>query len=157
MSVKFSGDTEAFSSDPSVDVAGMGRNDGSGFWAILSSTSLSTWDTMAGLGPALRRSGFEMGELLIPDFPLALAAFGLRVFLTRSRLLLGGGGSRSISTGELLEWLLGSYADELSWAWSAGEVRGLKYAPGTVNVSFMLKWGSSGVTAGDTSGVKAIF
>jgi hypothetical protein len=103
MSVKFSGDTEAFSSEPSVEVAGIGNNEGSEPWMFLSSTSFNTWDTIAGLGPAFRRRGFEIGELLIPALPLALAAFCLLAFLTKSKLLLLGGASRSISTGELLE------------------------------------------------------
>jgi hypothetical protein len=51
ISVRFSGDTDAFSSDPSVEAAGsmpMVRS----VLASLSSTSLSACDTMAGLGPA---------------------------------------------------------------------------------------------------------
>lgn len=42
------------------------------------------------------------------------------------------------------------------WASKAGEVRGLKYSPGTV-YSAARCWLSTGVTAGDTKGVKGIW
>jgi hypothetical protein len=61
--------------------------------------------------------------------------------------------------GEFVEVLLGrwSYACEGSFcAWSAGDVRGLKYAPGTVKEVSTGKLGSNGVTAGETRGVNAI-
>lgn len=66
--------------------------------------------------------------------------------------------SRLRSIGEFVDpecrW---SYAEACSFcACRAGELKGLKYAPGTV-YSGMLKCASRGVTAGDTSGVKAIY
>jgi hypothetical protein len=51
ISKRASGDTDEFSSaEVSVEVADMGRNE-----PLFSSTSLSTWETIAGLGPILRR------------------------------------------------------------------------------------------------------
>lgn len=42
-------------------------------------------------------------------------------------------------------------------AWRAGEVSGLKYVAGRVKALSTLNWGSRGVTAGETSGVNAIY
>lgn len=111
ISVRFSGDTEAFSSDPSVDVAGSGSKPWSADRIFRSSTSLRTCDTMAGLGPVFRRWGLVMGELLMLALPLALTALFFRAFLERSWALGAGamaGASRSISMGELLECVLWS-------------------------------------------------
>jgi hypothetical protein len=80
-------------------------------WLLPSSTSFNTCDTIAGLGPALRRIGLEMGEFLMLVFALALAALCFLAFFAKSVLLFNctvGGISRSISTGELLEWVLWS-------------------------------------------------
>lgn len=74
--------------------------------ALVSSTSLRTCDTMAGLGPAFLRWGFDIGELLTPVFFLDLAALFFLAFFESSRFdATGACGpvSRSISTGELLE------------------------------------------------------
>jgi hypothetical protein len=110
MSVRFSGETDANSSDVSADVAGIGSIVLSGSPLARSSTSLRTWDTIAGLGPALRRCGFEMGELFTLGLLRDLAALFFLAFLERSTA--GGGGatedSSSMSTGELFEWVLGS-------------------------------------------------
>jgi hypothetical protein len=129
MSVKFSGETDASSSDVSTDVAEIGSIVLSERPLARSSTSLRTWDTIAGLGPAFRRCGFEMGELFTLGLLRDLAALFFLAFLERSTA--GGGGttedSSSMSMGELLEWVLGSYADAASfWGCSAGDVKGLK-------------------------------
>lgn len=109
MSVRFSGETEAFSSDAS-DVAGIGRNEGSPSGSFASSTSFSTCDTIAGLGPVLRRRGFEIGELRTPGLALlAFAALFFLAFLDRSKFgvtMAVGGPSKSISTGELFDCVL---------------------------------------------------
>jgi hypothetical protein len=73
---------------------------------------------MAGLGPAFRRWGLVIGELLIPLFPLTLAAaFAFLAFLGRSKADATGAGvdSKSISAGELFDWVLWSYNDEVSF------------------------------------------
>lgn len=114
----FSGDTEAFSSDPSVEAAGRGRNCASAASFSISSTWLRTCETMAGLGPALRRSGLVIGELLIAALFLVLVAtLGFLVFLGRSTAEVTGAGidSRSISAGELFDWVLWSYNDDESF------------------------------------------
>lgn len=147
--MRFSGETEA-SSEPSVDDAGRGSIEDCTI--LPSSTSVRTCDTSAGLGPVFFRMGFEMGELLTFDLALAFAALFFRAFFDRSSpvpWLTGGWGSRAIalsiaagecSIGELFEWVLWSYADELSpCARKAGDVRGLKYAPGTVKPASILK------------------
>ena len=82
MSFRFSGDTDAFSSDPS-ECAGRGSMAGSAIGVFPSSNSVSTWETIAGLGPTLFLRGFEIGELLMLVFGLALTAF-FRAFFDRS-------------------------------------------------------------------------
>jgi hypothetical protein len=111
ISVRFSGDTEAFSSDISAELTGSGSIGSILFSWLRSSTSLRTCDTMAGLGPVLRRSGFEMGEFLIPPaLLLVLAALFSLAFLDSSMGTTTGACdiSRSISMGELFDWVLGS-------------------------------------------------
>lgn len=113
MSVRFSGDTDAFSSEPSVEAEGTTIGNGSAAAMDCSWTSLKTCDTMAGLGAVFRRRGFEMGELLMLDRgPLALAALFFLAFLARSMVAgaaaAAGRASMSISTGELLECVLWS-------------------------------------------------
>jgi hypothetical protein len=104
ISERFSGETDAFSSDPSVEAAGKGSSPCSLACRFLSSTSLSTCDTMAGLGPVFRLNGLEIGELLTLGLLLVLAACVFLVFFERSKLTAGiTSGSRSISIGELFE------------------------------------------------------
>jgi hypothetical protein len=94
-----SGDTDEFSSaEVSVEVADMGRNE-----LLFSSTSLSTCETIAGLGPTFRRWGLTMGELRMPAFALDfVAAFFLTGFLGRSKTdVTGAADLSSMSIGEL--------------------------------------------------------
>jgi hypothetical protein len=70
-----------------------------------------------------------MGELLIADLFLVLAALFFLAFLDSSKADATGGWavSRSISMGELFECVLWSYTEPESFcACRAGEVRGLK-------------------------------
>lgn len=67
--------------------------------------------------------------------------------------------SMSILTGDApaeLPEVAGYWGRGCGWpcAVNAGDVKGLKYAPGTVVMSRERKWTSWGVTAGETSGVK---
>lgn len=91
MSVKFSGDTEA-SSEPSVDAAGNGSMlESPCCLEVLSSTSLRTCDTIAGLGPGFLRCGFEIGELLTLGLDLVLAALFFLAFFDSSLFDATGG------------------------------------------------------------------
>lgn len=112
---------------------------------------------MIGVDTIFFRWGFTMGDWRTLGF-LALATLLLRALLARS-IEVGGGTivSRSISWGEFVVLVLPPKPRRVSFcACKAGDVRGLKYAPGTVNCVSTGKWASKGVTAGDTSGVKAI-
>ena len=102
------------------------------------------------------------------DFPtLALfrvfAAALFFGFLTVSPELGAGFGGTLVSDSSLSGELevvadipMSNRIIESDWACSAGEVRGLKYALGTAKCWSMGNWLSSGVTAGETSGVKDI-
>jgi hypothetical protein len=116
---------------------------------------------MMGVVAVLRLCGLDSGDCLTPDF-LALDTFPFRTFLDKSTELEGAAlDSSSISTGEFVVvepgCLCSKLGSESFWACRAGEVRGLKYAPGTVYCASTGKWASRGVTAGETSGVKAIY
>lgn len=112
ISFRASGETESSESvipvvdDEEVCIMGVGRSWGSWLCSTLSARSLSTWAFMLGVVAVLLRSGFDIGDCLMPDFALALAAF-LRIFLARSpgvELCIGWAfdESSSISTGELV-------------------------------------------------------
>lgn len=104
-----------------------------------------------------------MGDCFTPDRTLALATL-LRSFLVKSAgVALGmddsAAGPRSISTGddELVGPRKGSNMERESfWECRAGEVSGLKYAAEAANADSVENCVSSGVTAGDTSGVNDI-
>lgn len=162
MSERFSGDTDPFSSDSSVAMfVGIVSRDRSSppLVIFVSVISLKTWDTKAGFDAVFRRCGFDIGDCRTPLFRLDLAALFFRVFFDKSDALLWLAGRSGFGTsGEFVEVLfaLCSYPVAGSvCACSAGEVRGLKYAPGTVYAASTGKLGSRGVTAGETSGVKA--
>lgn len=84
----------------------------------------------------------------------------LRTFLERSPGFVGAGGdSISMSTGEFVAWVERLPSNEASGSFcacNAGDVKGLKYAPGTVYWLSTGKCESRGVTAGDTRGVNDI-
>lgn len=94
--------------------------------------------------------------------PRTLRGFGgafLLDFLDKITELAGAEWeSKFISIGEfVVPECLDSYTVDCSFcACRAGELRGLKYAPGIV-YSGILKCASRGVTAGETNGVKAIY
>lgn len=91
---------------------------------------------------------------------LDLVVLFLRTFFERSPALVGAGGdSMSISIGEFVacvECLPSNEASGSFCACNAGEVKGEKYAPGTVYWVSTGKCESRGVTAGDTNGVNDI-
>lgn len=102
ISERVSGDTDEFSSgEVSVEAAGIGRKAEFPF----SSTSVRTWETMAGLGPVFLRWGFTMGELRILALPLGFAGAFFLGFFDRSTDPIAAvvEVSSSISMGELFE------------------------------------------------------
>lgn len=118
---------------------------------------------MSGVDPVFFRCGFVMGDFPTFVFDLVLAALLFLTFLARSPWFCAGAAgalpSKSIPSGELVvvpaaprsNTAIGS-----DCACRAGEVSGLKYAFGTVNACSIGNWLSSGVTAGETRGVKDI-
>lgn len=116
------------------------------------------WAGIFVVEPFLLLRGLVMGDCWTFRAP---RPFGGGFLPALERMVVLGGAeleSRFISTGELVVFeCIRSKVEVWSLcAWRAGELRGLKYAPGTV-YSGMLKCASRGVTAGETSGVKAIY
>jgi hypothetical protein len=116
------------------------------------------WAGMFVVEPFFPLRGLVMGDCWTFRAPRPFCGGFLPVL---ERMVVLGGAeleSRFISTGELVvfECIRSKVKVWSLCAWRAGELRGLKYAPGTV-YSGMLKCASRGVTAGDTSGVKAIY
>lgn len=138
-----------------------GRGSGSG--SVVSASSLKACAFIRGVDPVFFRSGFVMGDFPTLALTLVFTALLFLTFLARS-LSLGAAAeddfpSRSMPSGELeavADAPRSKMAIESDWACSAGEVRGLKYEFGTVNAWSTGNWLSSGVTAGETRGVKDI-
>lgn len=104
-----------------------------------------------------------MGDFPTLAFALAFAVLLFRTFLAISAGFgagaVGAFASRSMPSGELVVVAVmprSNIAIGSDWAWSAGEVSGLKYAFGTAKGWSTGNWLSKGVTAGETSGVKDI-
>ena len=120
--------------------------------------SMRVWAEIVAEEPFLRLLGLTIGDCRTLRVVRGFCKDFLLVFLEREIELAGAEcESRFMSMGEFVDpdsrW---SYIDGCSFcACRAGELKGLKYAPGTV-YSGILKWASRGVTAGETSGVKAI-
>jgi hypothetical protein len=126
-----------------------------------SASSVRAWAFNVGVVPVFLRCGLVIGDCRTFGLALTFAAFVFRTFFARSFALPAscaaeGPLSKSISPGELVFAApnLWSYGAAPSFcACNAGDVNGLKYAPGTVYCVSMGNVGSSGVTAGETSGV----
>ena len=117
------------------------------------------------IAPPLFRRALEMGDCLTrvafatdrgPGFEILFLSFFAGSPVDPSNMSTSG------SIGEVAAGLAGcrgfevTALCELRCASSIGDVRGLKYAPGTVNSGGIWKLVSWGVTAGDTSGVNDI-
>lgn len=161
MSDKCSGEIEPFSESSvlAVDRDELVPFERSSWGFDGSSMSPKVWGGIAVLEIFFPLLGFTIGDCL------TLRALGrccfwadfLLCFLCGNEPFAPERVSRLVSIGELVvsecRW---SYTEVCSFcACKAGELKGLKYAPGTV-YSGIVKCASSGVTAGETSGVKAI-
>lgn len=161
-----SGDTELVCSESVVpgvaddDVGSAGNGSCCCSCSAASTNSLSTCSFMSGVEAVFFRCGLVIGDCRTLDFPF-LGALFLAFFVVSAEPVMkpprGELSMLSFTGLVVIERCVCSYDTMLSFcACNAGDVKGLKYAPGTVNWASIGKCVSSGVTAGDTSGVNSI-